>query len=136
MSRGFNRGRQPDGDYVDMRADGIAFTTTTLLSSNGEYTSDWMDSDGFNTIEIVVNSDVSSSDQGFRVDFTDDTSADTPTVRFSRFYDFNVVDVQKGYKIFRVPTSLDGFRVDYINGVEPQESFFLNTTLRVILQPN
>lgn len=123
-------GLQPDGDYVDARSSGMAFSTSTPLAGDATYTSAWVDSDGWSTIELYVASDVPGATDGIHIDFTSDTSAGTPTVDATLDYTFNSNDVREGYEVIRVPTVLDGFRVRYTNGSSAQSSFKIVATLR------
>ena len=122
--------QQPDGDYVPMRANGSAFSTSGALTGYQEYTSDWFDSDGWNSIELFVGAQVPSSGRGIIIEYTDDTQAGSPTVRSRRYYELNKHDANQGYKAFNIPTNLDGFRVRYVNGEFAQSGFYLDATLR------
>jgi hypothetical protein len=131
LTRSVTSGQQPDGDYVNTKQDGSAASTSSTLSADGTYTSDWTDTDGWNTIDIFVSADVESANQGIEIQFTDDVQAGTPTERGSAKFEFNAVDVKRGFKNIRIPTTLDGFRVVYTNGSTAQASFYLDATLRV-----
>lgn len=122
-------GKQPDGDYVNERADGLALETSDTLLANATYTSDWVDTDGFRGIELFVDADVQSGADGVVVEFTDDSTVGT--VRAQRTFTFNGDDIIAGFFVRRIPTMLDGFRVKYTNGGTNQSSFYLAATLRV-----
>ena len=136
LTQAVSIGQQPDGDYVASPSDGSALSTSSTLLGGATYTSDWVDSDGWNTIELFISSNTVSSNQGVAIQYTDDTQAGTPTVRAQKKFTFNPVDVQRGFKEVRVPASLDGFRVIYTNGAADQSAFYLDATLRVTQQPN
>lgn len=191
------RGKQPDGDYVAIPADGTATTEETALGSNalngaisdsvttitvdsttgfastgtieindelmtytgttsttftgltrgaygstaaahsdndlalGAFVSPWTDSDGWNSIAIVINTDVVSKFLGICIEFTDNTQAAIPSIKVSKEYSFSLEDIATGNKTIRVPTTLDGFRIKYVNGEAAQSNFFLDTSLRV-----
>lgn len=130
LTRAIQVGRQPDGDYVNSPADGSAFSTTSALSGGATYTSDWVDTDGWKAIEIVVTSDVVSANDGVQVQFTDDVQAGTPTVRTQLVYTLSANDVSNGSLVIRTGTLLDGFRIVYTNGSSAQSVFFLEASLR------
>lgn len=125
-------GLQPDGDYVNAKADGTVSTTTTPLGASGVYTSAWFDTDGWRGIEVVVVTNVVSATNGLTVQFTDDVQG-TQTVRSSRVYTFTATDVTNGFLTVRFPVELDGFRIVYTNGGSAQGSFFLSATVRTEL---
>lgn len=122
-------GRQPDGDYVNIPADGNAFSTSVSLGADASYQSAWVDTDGYNTIEIYASSDVPSATNGLLLEFTDDAAVGN--VEFLRGYTYSATDVTNGYKLFTIPTALDGYRVTYTNGSTAQGSFYLSSTLKV-----
>lgn len=49
--RSVSSGQQPDGDYVNGKADGTAFAYETPLLAGGSYDSGWIDTDGWISIE-------------------------------------------------------------------------------------
>lgn len=125
-------GQQPDGDFVNVPADGEAFSTTTLLGAGEEYVSPWIDTDGWRAIEIFITADTPSEyGSGIEVAFTDDANVAVPTVRGRLYFDFQESDIQDIYKVIRIPTTLDGFRLTYINGSTAQSNFYLAATLKV-----
>lgn len=123
-------GQQPDGDFVNGKASGSAFNTSTLLDANETFISRWVDTDGFYMIELFVNADQNSAFQGLLVEYTDESADTNPIVRASKQYSFNGADIARGYKVLNLPTLLDGFRVKYINGPTIQTSFYLEATLK------
>ena len=125
------RGQQPDGDYVATPADGTAFTTTSNLGIGAIYESSWVDTDGWNTVRLVISSDQVSASQGIEIEFTDDVQAGTPTVRFTKNYEFPEQAVDDGFKEISFPSTLDGFRLRYTNGDVATTSFFIDASLRV-----
>jgi hypothetical protein len=135
LGRSIGTGQQPDGDFVNARADGTAFTDTTPLGAAGTFQSDWLDTDGFVSVELFIRTDEISAVNGIMVEFTDDVQAALPTVRASDSYTFAQRDVDRGYLSISFPTRLDGFRVTYTNGAAPQGSFFIQTDLRTNSSP-
>jgi hypothetical protein len=131
LQRSITVGKQPDGDYVNTPANGMAFTTSSTLGVDNTYTSSWIDSDGWQSIQIVIKSDVQSALDGICIDFTSNTNADTPTTTLTKYFTFSDNDVAQGYKFVNCPTILDGFRIRYINGAVAQSSFELDVSLKV-----
>ncbi len=132
-------GEQPDGDFVNARADGTVFTDTTVFAASATRTftstettaAGWFDSDGFATIEIVVATDQISAANGIIVEFSDDVEIAVPIVRATELFTFGASDVTRGYlKIVRA-VGLDGFRIRYMNGGTLQGSFFIQANVRV-----
>lgn len=131
-------GRQPDGDFVGFKADGLAtdingtsIETSTPLGAGAVYTSGWMDTDGWASAELTIATDQVSASNGILIEFTDDVTAGTPTVKTNRSYTFSADDVTKGSQVFRFPTEIDGLRIKYTNGGTLQSSFFLSLNMRV-----
>lgn len=131
LQRSVTAGKQPDGDYVNTPADGQAFATTSTLSGSGTYVSSWIDTDGWNSVELVIATDVVSANDGIQIDFTDDTTAGSPTVRVTKYFTFGQANVDIGFFVIRVPPILDGFRLTYTNGTSAQSSFYLAATLKI-----
>lgn len=130
LSRNVSVGKKPDGDYVNVPADGSAFSTTTNLLATSDYTSSWVDTDGWNSIEIFITADQESAEDGIVIEFTDDSGADTPIVRGNRKFTYTANNVEKGSVVYRVAPVLDGFRIRYTNGTVDQTSFYLDATLK------
>ena len=131
LVRSVATGKQPDGDFVNAVADGTGFVTTNNLLSGQTYTSDWIDTDGFNSISLFISADVPGNIDGLTVQFTDDVQAGTPIVRQTLNYSFTQFDVDRGYLELDFVPKLDGFRVTFTNGSTNQSSFFLQSDLRV-----
>lgn len=198
LQRSISVGKQPDGDYVNVPADGSAFSTsdvlittavndtngvtvdattisvdsTTGFSSTGfiainseiieytgitattftgctraslnstaithsdndvvkeVYTSAWVDTDGWNTIEVFVATNQVSLQRGLIIEHTDDTQATPPTSRGIYRYSFSNDDVSRGSRLYKFRPVLDGFRIHYIDGDTSPTSFFLDSTLK------
>jgi len=130
LMRSVGTGRQPDGDYVNQKADGSAFSTSLSLASGETYTSDWVDTDGWATTELFITTDVVSQTEGIIVEFTDDANAETPTVRFSRTFSFSQSDIDRNWFDYNFRNALNGFRVKFINGKTAQDNFYLSATLK------
>jgi len=131
LVQSINRGKQPDGDYVAVPADGTAISTSSTLTASSVFTSSWIDSDGYNEIDLLIACDQVSEVNGVEVQFTDDANAATPTVIFSRVFTFSSLDVNRGYLRVKLQPTLDGFRIVYTNGSTDQTSFFLVADLRI-----
>lgn len=123
-------GQQPDGEFVNQKADGLAVTSVATLGAGGVFTSPWIDTDGWASAEIIIATDQVSATEGIRIEFTDDVQAGTPTVRSTRNFTFDAAQVVNGSATYRFPTEIDGLRVKYTNGGTGQGSFFLAVTLR------
>jgi hypothetical protein len=109
--------------------------TTVFAHASGAplsqaYESIWVNSDGWKSIEIFVASDVASKTRGVIVEFTNDTSVVLPTVRARLKLNYDTINVERGYHIYRLEPSLAGYRVRYLNGNTTQTSFYLETTLK------
>lgn len=126
--------QQPDGDFVKGRASGLArdvsgvsVRTTAALGSAGVYTSGWVNSDGWESVELTIAAVVVSASDGILVEFTDNPSS--PTVRASVRRTFSTIEAAAGSATFRFAPRLNGFRVTYTNGGTAQAAFFLETHL-------
>jgi hypothetical protein len=133
MTRTITTGRQPDGDYVNTPADGTAFSTSATMSAGATFSSDWIDTDGFRTIEVFISSDQESSLNGIQIQFTDDAIGTASVVRSSISYTFNDVNVLNGSIKIKQPVALDGFRIVYNNGPIDQTEFLCVCDLRTTL---
>lgn len=108
--------RQPDGDKVEKKMDGFAFSDSYSLDINESIPpTDWFDTDGWATIEILINCDTTSAPDGLVVEYTNDVQADTPTVQASRNKEFTIQDANRGFAVYEFPVLLDGFRIKYTN---------------------
>lgn len=134
LNRSINTGRQPDGDFVNAKADGTAFTDTTPLGAAASFQSAWIDTDGFVSVELFITADEVSATNGIVVDFTDDVQG-SATVRATENYSFTQKDIDRGYLAISFSTRLDGFRVTYLNGATSQGAFFIQTDLRTNSSP-
>ena len=136
-------GKQPDGDYVNVPADGIAVdvdgvtvkSNTPLLASES-YQSGWVDTDGYKSIELSITSDQLSTVNGIVIEYTDDANVVTPTVISTKTFTYAQTDVDTGSLTLFIPPRVDGFRITYTNGINPQSIFNIEATLRTSsLQP-
>lgn len=127
--RAVNAGQQPSNSFRNDPANGVAISTSSTLAGAAVFTSAWIDSHGYNSIETFLTSDVISAVDGICIDFTDDLSG-TPTVRHSDCFTFDANDVAAGFRnIFIIPKMV-GFRIVYTNGAGSQSSFILQTDLK------
>jgi hypothetical protein len=131
LNRSIITGRQPDGDFVNAKADGTGFTETVPLGAGATYTSPWVDTDGYNGIEIFLASDQLSQPGGVQVQFTDDVQAAVPVVRAIEAFSYAQADVDRGSLELFFQPRLDGLRLVYTNGTTPQGSFFAQSDLRI-----
>jgi len=127
--RSVSTGQQPDGDFVNAKADGTAFVSVVPLGVGGVYDSGWVDTDGFVSVELFIATDQVSSSQGIQILFTDDVQG-AATVRAIETYTYSQDEVDRGFLSINFGTRLDGFRVIYTNNSVAQTSFFLECDLR------
>lgn len=123
-------GQQPDGDFVNATADGLAFETSALLGVGGVYTSPWQDTDQWRSLELFIKADHTSAINGVQIQFTDNVQTATPTVQATITRTFTDADVARGFVIYRLPAALDGVRVIYTNDGVAQTSFYLALNIR------
>lgn len=132
-----------DATTINIPSGGRAqFGTTAVSHDNGEnlmgvYSSEisegkWHDTDGYNIIELIIDSDVKSAISGIIIRFTDDTGATNPVERYPVQYTLSEQNVDNfGFKI-RIQASLDGYSLLYVTGNSgPQSNFFLSSTHRI-----
>lgn len=124
-------GDQLDGDRVPVRADGVAFETDAELNANEEFTSPWIDTDGFRSIEVFISSDQPSAPGGIIVEFTDNAQTSPPQVRGTVTRRYDSAAVSRGFVEYKFATILDGFRVRYVNGGTATSDFYLASTVRL-----
>ena len=127
-------GAQPDGDYVNGKADGTAFSSAAPLVAGATYNSGWFDTDGWVSIQLFIAADQLSAVGGITIEFTEDVQG-AATVRATDSYSYTQTDIDRGYLALNLPTRLDGFRVQYTNGSVDQGSFFLQVDLRTNSSP-
>lgn len=123
-------GQQPDGDFVNASADGLAFETFTPLGIAGVYTSAWVDTDQWRSLEVFIKSDEVSANDGIEIQFSDNIQTATPTVQATVTRTITQADVDRGFVIYRFPSALDGVRVIYTNNGAAQSNFYLALNLR------
>lgn len=121
-------GQQPDGAFRNDPANGVAISTTANLIADATFTSSWIDTHGYNVIEVFVNADVVSAADGLEIEFTDDLIGQT--VQQSNAFTFSDEDIFVGFKNVIVPPKLVGARIKYTNGSVGQSSFILQVDLK------
>jgi len=122
--------QQPDGDYVPSKATGEAFRTEELLTANEEYVGPWLDTDGWASIGLNIDSDQVSAENGVVVEFSEDIQAETPPTDASATFTYTQEDIDGDTSLYiLLETQLDGFRVRYQNGPTGQNEFDLTGTL-------
>jgi len=129
LNRSIITGQQPDGDYVNARADGSGFSVASSLPAGNTVTSEWVDTDGFNGIDLFIKSNKLSAANGIEVQYTDDVQATSPTILASEIYSYTQADVDRGFLELPIKPRLDGFRVRYTNGLEGS-NLFIQSDLR------
>lgn len=131
-------GVQPDGDTVPTRSNGFVEETSVIdgLDSTGAsalqpvdgvWSSPIFDSDGWEHLELIVRSDVTSADNGLIVRWFEDSTDDTTEV----VRDVLTYDTSNAGRPFRLPVMADGFSVEYTNGSTAQAEFWLLCTLHI-----
>lgn len=123
--------QQPDGDFVNGKADGLAIEYTTPIIADGYFLSDWIDSDGWSSIELFIYTDQLSADNGIEIQYTEDVSAINPNIITSEIFTYDSDALTAGFLERDLPIRQDGFRVKYTNGPIGQNTFFLSINLRV-----
>lgn len=131
LVRSIDSGRQPDGDFVNAKADGTVFTETTPLGAAGVFTSGWFGTDGWRSIELYIATDQVSGSQGIEVHFTEDVEVAVPNVRPGPKRTFTAADVVNGFAVFRFAVALNGFRIKYTNGGTVQGAFMMQCNVHV-----
>lgn len=135
-TRGVIFAKQPDGDYVEVPATGSAYSYSTTngdsaLGADAVLVSDWIDADGWNSVEIWITSDVESADDGIEIERTLDANATVPAIEGAPdVFEYGAADVVNGKKVIRLAPEIDGFRIRYTNGSAAQSRFTLEVTLR------
>lgn len=127
-------GKQPDGDYINSPADGEAYITQTPLAaaqvlsvvSTGlgsplETASGAFNSDGYNTIEVGIDSDVQGE---VSIEYCD--NVDNPSANFfaGPAITYGPDDVGR-FINFPKAVGLDGFRLTYTNNATQAQAYFL-----------
>jgi len=123
-------GVQPDGDLVGDMATGQLFSFEQDLAAGETFVSDWYDTDGFNALEVFIESDVTSNFDGIKFQFTSDTQADTPPIDGEETKSYQEFYARQGYKIFKTETNLDGFRLIYENNSDPTNGLRIFVTAK------
>lgn len=114
----------------------IAVAHVVDIEVGGCYVSEWIDSDGWNSIELFVKASTKSEFLGMQIEYTDNVQATTPLIKAIKQYTYSDDDVARGFDDIRVSTILDGFRIIYANGSVTQTEFFLEISLRVASDNN
>jgi hypothetical protein len=128
VNRSVGVGSQPLGTYKDNPANGVAVTTSGTLASGASYTSAWVDTHGYNVIELAIITDVVSSYEGICIQFTSDL--DNPQAEIIDCYTFTDEDILQGFKSIVQSPKLVGFRIHYVNGPTAQGSLTLQVDLK------
>jgi hypothetical protein len=121
-------GQQPLGSYKNDPANGVAIRSVANLGVGASFTSDWIDSHGYNVIETFIESDVISAVGGVVFEFTDDLSA--PVARFTEVFSFGADELSEGFLNIFLNPKMVGFRVVYTNGAGAQSDFLIQTDLK------
>ena len=123
--------QQPDGDFVNSRADGTMYEYADDLLLSGETVSSlWFDTDGWRNLELAIRANVPSAIDGVKIHFTDDVNAASPTTGVTKTYTFTQSDVDNGYFLLKFSPILDGVKIEYTNGDTIQSDFKLSLVAR------
>lgn len=132
--RAFIGAKSPDGPFVNTPANGIVslLSSSTPLAADGVFTSDIVSTEGWNTISVVVKSDVISASNGIVFQFF----ADAAGTRLLIERQFTYGSAPSG-AFFQIPCNPQGpyVRVVYTNGPTIQTTFELQTFLIVQAPP-
>lgn len=129
VTRSVTTSKQPNGTYKNNPHNGVAIKTEAVLLGSATFTSDWIDTDGYNVIETHIEADVTSAKNGVIFEFTDDLSG-TPIARFQEVYDYGTSEVDAGFENIFIQPQMVGFRIKYTNNGVTQSSFLLQTDLK------
>jgi hypothetical protein len=121
-------GEQPNGNFRNDPANGVAFHTDTPLGATAIYYSPWIDTHGYNVIETFINTDVESAVDGIKFEFTDDLT--NPITKLTEPHTFGTAEVLEDHLSIFVQPKMVGFRICYVNGTTGQSSFLLQTDLK------
>lgn len=128
-------GQQPDGDFVGIKADGLAFETTTELGAGATYDSrtdnGYIDADGWGSMEIVIKCDQVSASNGIIINYVDDVQSGSPVVIHQERFTYSAANVAAGSTVITRGAHGDGFYITYQNGGTIQGTFHLQCNLRV-----
>jgi len=128
LNRSIVAGQQPDGEFRNDPANGVAISTTSTLTSGSAFTSAWIDTHGYNSIETFITADVVSAIDGIEFEFTDDLAVET--VRETKKYTYKDFAVDRGFMNIFIQPKMVGFRVKYTNGSTGQAAFLLQADLK------
>jgi len=131
LVQAIGKGKQPDGNYVTVPADGNAIVTTTPLISGDTYVSAWIDTDGWKSGELFIHTDQASSISGLLIEYTLDANVTTPVIAATETFTYSLEDTVNGYFLLKFAPILNGCRISYTNGSITQTSFELVLSLRV-----
>lgn len=125
LVKSLTTGANPNGKYVNAPAAGtkILSPVPVVLGANGVYLSDWMDTEQYPTIKLLVATDVVSADNGILLQWSD--SPNGAVIRSTHRKSFFQGHITDGLLI-RSDTRARYLRVSYTNGATPQARFFLN----------
>jgi len=110
-----NYAEQPDGDIVGRNATGEAFRTKQTLGENETFTSEWFDTDGYSSFQLMVVADQESANDGVVIEYTGDANVDNPVVDSKEVRRFTRDDAEDGFAKYSFHLELDGLRVKYTN---------------------
>lgn len=122
--------QQPDGNFVNGKADGLGFINKDPIIADGYFVSDWIDTDGWTSIEFFVSTDQLSADNGIEIQYTDDITAITPSIITTESFSYGSIALNRGFLERDLAVRHDGFRVKYTNGSIGQNEFFISVNLR------
>jgi hypothetical protein len=134
--RAFIGAKSPDGPFINTPANGMvsSFTTTTPLLAGATFNASGtpISTAGWNTVSVVVKSDVNSASNGISFKFF----ADSAGTRLLIERNFTYGSAPNG-AFFQIPCNPQGpyLRISYTNGGTNQTTFELQTFLIVQAPP-
>jgi hypothetical protein len=132
--RAFIGGKSPDGPFVNTPANGVVASNSSqaALGIGGVFTGEIIPTAGWNTISVVVKSNVNGASMGIAIAFFADSLGTRPLI--TRLFTYG--SAPSG-AFFQIPCNPQGpyVRVTYTNGAVAQTSFELVTLLLVNAPP-
>ena len=95
-------------------------------------TSRWVDTDGWNTIELFIQCNQPSMSRGLIIQFTDDVQASPSVARETRRFSYTNEDARKGSRLLLFKPCLAGFRVLFAPSTTlPTGNFIIDATFKI-----
>ncbi len=131
VTKSVGEGRNPDGMFTDIATGGTRTLTpaTAPLAANASYTSDWMDTEKYPTVRLLIAADQASANNGVSLQWSDTPTG--VTIRTTETNNFRTANIANG-KLILASTRARYLRVVYLNGGTVQGRFFLNLRLNPV----